>query len=212
MDEPVERVRQRVDNKELPHVVIDGTVMIPALAVRDFYYDYLLKARKKGKEPGPKTKDAPDTSAAPNVRKAAPEVPAEKHRGTDMDAATRATGTETGREFRGATIEEAVSAASKALGVREEEIGNFAEVVDRGYKGFLGAGKRDARIKLRAAERPGKERGVGPTRGEETNRPFASTELASVKEIVDLPADKALDGAGQSRTFGCTLGTLVALS
>jgi predicted RNA-binding protein Jag len=127
-----------------------------------------------------------------------------------MDAATRAT--ETGREFRGATIEEAVSAASKALGVREEEIGNFAEVVDRGYKGFLGAGKRDARIKLRAAERPGKERGVGPTRGEETNRPFASTELASVKEIVDLPADKALDGAGQSRTFGCTLGTLVALS
>ena len=52
MGEPVESVRQRVDNKELPHVVIDGTVMIPALVVGDFYYDYLLKASKKGKKPG----------------------------------------------------------------------------------------------------------------------------------------------------------------
>ena len=79
MGEPVERVRQRVDNKELPHVVRGGTVMIPALAVRDFYYDHLLKLRKKGQKPGPKTGDAPDSSVAPTVRKAAPEVPAVKH-------------------------------------------------------------------------------------------------------------------------------------
>ncbi len=285
MGEPVDRVRRRVDDKELPHVIINGRVMIPALPLRDFYYDHLLKAKRPKQSPkkgdashavaasntqrassGVSTnKDHPDenewlpsafhagrlagilplkvhqlglegkvrtreqgnkifyyrpdvealkqrgdspktSSKSPDPDAASAEssrVPTEEHRisssgvgrqGEDAHATARVTGLETDREFHGATIEEAVSAASKALGVREEEIGNF-EVVDPGSKGFLGAGKRDVRIKLRVAERSGEERGVGPTRGEETNRPFGATELASVKEIIDLPVDKALDSA-----------------
>lgn len=46
LSEPVERVRRRVDDKELPHTVMNGRVMIPALPLRGFYYDYLLKEKK----------------------------------------------------------------------------------------------------------------------------------------------------------------------
>ncbi len=100
---------------------------------------------------------------------------------------------EVGRDFHGATVEDAVAAASEALGVRKEEVA--FEVVDRGSEGFLGAGRRLARIKLRASERSRTDQGSTPPESEEANRDLAFEELASVKEIVDLPPEEALDRA-----------------
>src|SRR5215212_3592134 len=68
MSEPVERVRQRVDDKELPHVLIKGKVMIPALPLRDFYYDHVLKVRKKPK-PSLEKGNEPDISPGPEAQK-----------------------------------------------------------------------------------------------------------------------------------------------
>lgn len=50
------------------------------------------------------------------------------------------------REFNASTVEEALSKASRIVGVSEEEISY--EVLDRGSDGFLGIGARDARIRV----------------------------------------------------------------
>lgn len=55
-----------------------------------------------------------------------------------------------GREFRAATVEEAVEAASVVLGVEKEDV-SF-EVLDHGSQGLLGVGRRDARISVRTSE------------------------------------------------------------
>lgn len=65
---------------------------------------------------------------------------------TDLQAAEASVvGVDLNEEYHGATVEEAVAAASAALGVDSEEIAY--EVVDHGSKSFLGTGVRDARIK-----------------------------------------------------------------
>jgi hypothetical protein len=76
MSESVERVRQRVENKELPHVVIEGRVMIPALPLRDFYYDHLLKVKKSN--PSPKTVHTANASSVSNTQKVSSKAPGEK--------------------------------------------------------------------------------------------------------------------------------------
>jgi spoIIIJ-associated protein len=55
-----------------------------------------------------------------------------------------------GREFYGATVEEAVDRAVVALGVERDQL-DF-EVVDSGSAGFLGIGARDARIVVERSE------------------------------------------------------------
>lgn len=95
---------------------------------------------------------------APEKTSASPDAP-----GQQPGDPGRGTGTE--REFHGTTVEEAVAVASAALGVKEEEI-SF-EVVDRGSRGFSGAGERHARIKLKMAGRSGEERGSVPSKSEE---------------------------------------------
>lgn len=81
----------------------------------------------------------------------------------------------TTQEFHGATVQEAVAAASTALGVDEGRI-SF-EVLDRGSGGLLGVGKRQARIKAKVSElflktqkdppeRPGSDE-AGETDGEQ---------------------------------------------
>jgi spoIIIJ-associated protein len=54
-------------------------------------------------------------------------------------------------EFNAATVEEALSKASRELGLTEEELSY--EVLDTGSSGFLGMGSRDARIVV-ASETP----------------------------------------------------------
>lgn len=61
--EPVERVRQRVNERELPSKYINGQLMIPAIPLNDFYYDHLLKVKKK---PRSSSKQKPQT-AGPDI-------------------------------------------------------------------------------------------------------------------------------------------------
>ncbi len=66
----MERVRWRVEEKQLPCVRVGGETMIPAIPLRDFYYDHLLKVKKS---PGTlSSKAAPRASNAPNESRKGP--------------------------------------------------------------------------------------------------------------------------------------------
>ncbi len=281
LGEPVERVRRRVDERELPCVRVDGEIMIPAIPLRDFYYDHLLKVKRKQGTPNSKTlpvasnvpkeskkvplrenvskedqwvssafiagkivgmsskdmhrlgvqgkvrtreegkwtyynrsdlealkqpagssnvppsssKSRGDADEPPSIsfQSSTPEASDTGGGGEDADVAARVGGTKVGQEFHGATIEEALSAASEALGLQKEEVA--FDIVDRGSAGFLGVGRRHVRIRLRAAERLGEEQGLELSGDEGAEDPSQPKELTSVKGLVDLAPHQVLERA-----------------
>lgn len=62
------------------------------------------------------------------------------------------------KEFKGKTVEEAVTAASIELGVTSDELDY--EVVEKGSSGFLGLGAKPAVIKAKKAEKPEAEKTI----------------------------------------------------
>jgi len=77
------------------------------------------------------------------------------------------------REFKGKNLDEAVTEAAKAFGVKTEDV--IYEVIEKGSLGFLGIGAKPAVIKATAKEQPVeevKEEIVAPVK-EETAAPIA---------------------------------------
>lgn len=116
LNKPSHEIWRMVFFKRLVVDVVEGERVFPKKSIEDF----LANWQKKGTDYTSRV-NVPDTEAP-------------------------ATYVETEEEFHGADIEEAVTAASTALGVSNEEI--TYEIIDPGSKGFLGTGKRDTRIKL----------------------------------------------------------------
>lgn len=106
-----------------------------------------------------------------------------------------ATGAELKEEFHGATLEEAVAAASAALGVDSEEIAY--EVVDHGSKGFLGTGGRDARIKLVSASSSETDTPSDETAA--TDDLLRSSDNPSPSQRQSTERDEIIGGASQTQ-------------
>lgn len=88
------------------------------------------------------------------------------------------------QEFTGKTVELAIEAAIKTLGVSQEALN--IDIIDEGSKGFLGLGKKEARIAVSLKE-------TASSKGEVVSEFEPKTNLNSSPEVSAVSEEEAID-------------------